>query len=174
MKYDESPQRTRSQPWKSMKVHGNLWKTKKIYEIRWKSSEDKKPARNRAKVSIGTASRISSFLNIPRPRNPWKSLKIYGIHEKLWFFFENLRSTMRILRGQDKNPAWNRAKVFIGAAGRTLPFLRIHAPKSMRIHKKIHENLWNPWKPMKIFENLCNTMKVLRGQEASPESSKGV
>ena len=39
---------------KSTKIFGNLWKTKKIYEnrlIRWKSSEDKKPAWNRAKVS---------------------------------------------------------------------------------------------------------------------------
>ena len=68
--------------------------------------------------------------------NPWKSMII---NRKRW------------KSSDDKKPAWNRAKVSIGAAGWTLPsytVVNIHARKSM----KIHENLW---KSMKINENQC-------------------
>ena len=51
---------------------------------------------------------------------------------------------------EDNRPAWNRAKVSIGAAGLPLPMytdVNIHAPKSMHIYEnqlkslEIHEKL---------------------------------
>ena len=55
------------------------------------------------------------------------------------------------MSSDDKKPAWNRAKVFIGAAGRSL---RPHkaAPESML------RNLENPAKSMKI-ENLWKSLE---------------
>ena len=41
-----------------MKIHENPWKSMIISRKRWKSSDDKKPAWNRAKVSIGAAGRF--------------------------------------------------------------------------------------------------------------------
>ena len=86
----------------------------------------------------------------------------------------NLKKTMNIDRkrwksSDDKKPAWNRAKVSIGPASR---FLSLR--KSLRHpHLEIHENLS---KSMEILEHtgmVWNPMKVVRGQEASLESSKG-
>ena len=92
-----------------------------------------------------------------------ESMKIMKIHEsaKSVKTYEHLWNTMKILRGQE---AWNRAKVFIGAAGRNLcdgttswcqdPW---NSWKSMEIDE-------NQWTSMEINENLWNAMKVLRGQ----------
>ena len=49
----------------------------------------------------------------------------------------------------DKKPAWNRAKVSIGAAGPALSSLSIHTPKYMKIHK----NLWKSIEIVQIYEN---------------------
>ena len=91
--------------------------------------------------------------------NPWKSMKIY----------ENPWKSMKIDRkrwksSDDKKPAWNRAKVSIGAAGRILPsytVVNIHARKSM----KIYENLW---KSMKIHENLWKSIE----NDESPQMTR--
>ena len=61
----------------------------KICEIRWKSSEDKKPARKRVKVSIGAAGRHlpASKIHVP------KFMKIYKIYDGRWGtlqIYENL------------------------------------------------------------------------------------
>ena len=69
----------------------------------------------------------------------------------------------------DKKPAWNRAKLSIGAAGCALSPLSTHTPKYM----KIHQHLWKSVEIVQIYENRRKTMKVLRWQEASLESSKG-
>ena len=50
----------------------------------------------------------------------------------------------------DKKPAWNRAKVSIGAAGLNLSSLRHPYPE-------IHENLS---KSMKIYENQLKSIKI--------------
>ena len=76
--------------------------------------------------------------------NPCKSMKIY----------ENQWNSIIINRKQwkssdDKKPAWNRAKISIGAAGCSLPLytvVNIHARKSMKIHEKLQ-------KSMKTYEN---------------------
>ena len=69
----------------------------------------------------------------------------------------------------DKKPAWNRAKVCIGAASRFLrPYKSLRHPYPEIT--KIHQNLW---KSLKIYKNRQKTMKVFRWQEASLESSKG-
>ena len=92
----------------------------KIDRKRWKSSDDKKPAWNRAKVSIGVTGPALSSLSIHTPKyikstkiyeNRWKSYKSMKINRKLW------------KSSDDKKPAWNRAKVSIGAAG---PILSYH------------------------------------------------
>ena len=67
-------------PWQSMKLHEiqiyeNPWESMKIYETRLKSSEDKKPAWNPAKVSTGAASRN---FDVHAPESKFvKILKIY-------------------------------------------------------------------------------------------------
>ena len=65
--------------WKSIKIYENPWKSMEIYKIyrkRWKSSDDKMPAWNRAKVSTGAA---SPTLRPPKHYTPksWKSIKIH-------------------------------------------------------------------------------------------------
>ena len=60
----------------------------KIYEMQWKSTEDEKPAWNRAKVFIGAAGRIISSFNII-PHDSWKSIKTY---ENIWKSWENKKN----------------------------------------------------------------------------------
>ena len=71
---------------------------------------------------------------------------------------------MRWKSSEDEKPAWNRAKVPIGAAGRALP--------SQRSIPEINKNLVNPWKSLKNYKTHWNTVKVFRGQETSLEASK--
>ena len=79
MKYDESPQsylksvrhpypEIYENPLKSMKIYENQWKSMKIDRKRCKSSDDKKPALNRAKVSIGAAGPPLRPLGIHTPK----------------------------------------------------------------------------------------------------------
>ena len=75
-----------------MKICENPWKSMKIDRKRWKSSDDKKPAWNRAKVSIGAAGCSLSSFKHPYPEiseNPPKSMKIYGNRRNLWKSIEN-------------------------------------------------------------------------------------
>ena len=124
----------------------------KIHEIRRKSSEDKKPAWNRAKVSRWAAvpplTVVPGFKH-PCPPNHWKFIKMQ----------ENLWNTMKVFRRQE--------------ASHASPPLTV-APRIKHPCSEIHENRWNlrsPWKSMKNDVNPCNTMKVLRGQETSRELS---
>ena len=73
---------------------------------------------------------------------------------------------------EDKKPAWNQAEVSTGAAGRALTMshcarsLGTHFPRSMEFYEIL-------CKSCRSIENLSNTMKVLRSQEDSLESSRG-
>ena len=94
-----------------------------------------------AKVSIGAAGCLLAPPNFMTP-DPWKTIKIY---ENPWKSM--IINRKRWKSSDDKKPAWNRAKVSIGAAGRTLPsytVLDTHARKSMKIHDE------NPWRSMII------------------------
>ena len=51
-----------------------------------------------------------------------KSIRTYKNHGKQW------------KSSDDKKPAWNRAKVSIGVAGRNLISLSTHTPKYMKIY----------------------------------------
>ena len=118
--------------WKSRKIDGNLKKTKKIYEIQWKSSDDKKSAWNRAKVSIGAAGPILSAVSIHAPKfrksskiyeNPWKSMKIY----------ENRWKTMKVLRWQEAS--LESSKGFYRGSRLSLKAGRALYPEIMKIHQ---------------------------------------
>ena len=97
---------------------------------------------------------LGQWKSIKSMKNQWKSMKIY---ENPWKSM--IINRKRWKSSDDKKPAWNRAKVSIGAPGCFLPLytvVNIHARKSM----KIYENLWksmqineNSWKSMKIIEN---------------------
>ena len=147
-----------------------------IYEIRWESSEDKKPAWNRAKVSMGAAGRLLTA--VPCPKQPCSEM--HKSHENLQKWWKSMKiNEIRWQSSEDKRPAWNRAKVCLGAAGRTLTV----APGPKHPCSKIHENQWKSVSSlkihenheiMKIRENLRKTKKVFRGQIASQESSKGL
>ena len=59
---------------------------------------------------------------------------------------------MRWKSSDDEKQAWNRAKVFIGAAGCPLPFSNIHANTSMpKLMESIKINS-NPWSCVNIYE----------------------
>ena len=96
--------------------------------------------------------------------NPWKSMKIY----------ENQWKSMRINRkrwksSDDKKPAWNRAKVSIGAAGPLLSPLGIHTPKYM----KIQQNLWKSLETGQVSQRRNKTTTGSRRQEATVEARTG-
>ena len=85
--------------------------------------------------------------------NVWKPIKIYDIHEihtNPWKSITYATSPQRT-RSQ------------LGIEQRFLQGQQVRQPE-------IHENLW---KSLKIYEIPRNTMEVLRGQEASLESTKG-
>ena len=115
-----------------------------IHKIRWKSSDGKKPAWNRAKVSIRAAGPILSMLSIHTPKymkiykiyeNPWKSMEIHG---NPWKSIENMKIyEIRWKSSDDKKPAWNRATVSIGAASWFLSPLDTHTPKYMKIYQDL-------------------------------------
>ena len=159
-----------------MKIYSNPW-------IQWKSSEDKKLARNRAKVSSRPASRLLPFckgLNIHTPwcpkthdinRNLWKSAQ-KGILESRKGFQRSSRSTLAVLP-RVKHPylgtpwnLWNWRKFCNSAT-----FIEMHK------NNRIYGNTRSPLEPMKInlnHENPRNTVKVCRGQGANLESSNAV
>ena len=136
----------------------------KIYEIRLKSSDDKKPDWTRAKVSIGVA---GPPLFIPASKihapNLWKSEKSINIHK----ICENLWNTMKVFRWQEASLDSSRG--FYGGSRSPRTGVKDPCPKSIKI-TEIHRN---PLISMNMLENLWNSMKVLRWQEASLDSSKG-
>ena len=122
----------------------NAWKSStsvkimriyKIYEIQWKSSEDKKPAWNRAKIFIKAAARLLRPSGI-------QSMKMYKIECK---------------SSEDNKPFWNRANVSMGAKARLSRPLNIQAPKSMNVYENQKNQLkstknMNPSKSMQYDE----------------------
>ena len=64
-------------------------------------------------------------------KQKWKPMKIYRDPLKPMQYDESPQRT--------RSPAWNRAKVSIGAEGRPIPSSKIHAPKPMKC-VKIYEN----------------------------------
>ena len=104
-----------------------------IYKIRWKSSEDKKPARNRSKVSTGAEVRPLPMVDpcSEIAENLWKSREI---NEKLW---KSIKYDESLLRTRSQQ------KVSLGAAARPLP-MKDPCAEIMKISE-------NRWKAMKIY-----------------------
>ena len=100
---------------KSIKILWNVRKSMKIYKILWKSSEAKKPAWNRAKVSIGAAARLLCNGKHPDAREPttiynnaWQSVKtmrIYWNHKNQQESMKSIKcmKPMKIM-GYNENP----------------------------------------------------------------------
>ena len=160
-------------PYKSMQIHRDPWNTMRVLRRQEASLESSKG------FSKGSRSNFKA-LDIHTPKSmkiyeiPWKSKEILQTNA-------NLRNTMKILRGQEASLGGQEAslessKCFYKSNTPNLKALDIHTPISMKIYE-------SPWKSMEIWQNLCNsmninehlwiTMKVLRGQETSLESSKG-
>ena len=144
-----------------MKIHENLWKS---------IENDESPQMTRSQPGI--EQRFLKGQQVVHYRckhscseiheNPWKSIKI---HENPWKSM--IINGKRWKSSDDKKPAWNRAKVSIGAAGCSLPLytvVNIHARKSMKIHE-------NPWKSMKICENLWKSMIIHRKRWKSSDDN---
>ena len=124
--------------------HEHLWtawkymQVREICEMRWKSSKDKKPAWNGAKVSRGAAGRILPFPKI-HTRNESKSVQstnIYENHERRQKSVELFG--IRWKSSKDKKPAWNPANLYKQQA--VVPFSKIHTrntSESMKIHNNI-------------------------------------
>ena len=91
-------------PLKSMRIH-------EMYEMQWKSSEDKNPIWDRAKVAAGAANRVLTGVH----ENPWKSFKIYNWLGNQWKSIKSYEIRLKTL--EDKKPAWDRAEISIAAAG---------------------------------------------------------
>ena len=152
-----------------MKFYENPWKSMKIDRKRWKSSDDKKPAWNRAKVSIGAAGCFLRRAGHPHPeimkihQNSWKSMKI-----EPWKSMENDESPQmtRSQPGIESSKGFYRgSRLFLKAAQASIPRNHENPSKFMKIYE-------NQWKSI-TMKNQWKTMKVLRWQEASMESSKG-
>ena len=141
----------------------------KIYEIRWKSSEDKKPAWNRAKVSIRAANRRWPFkarCEHPCPEmheNQWEFIKIYGNPRKATKIYENLWNTMKVFRGQEAN--LESTKGFY--RGNKSNFTVLNHPCS-----EIYKIYANPRKSMKIYENPLKSMIIDRKRWKSSDDKK--
>ena len=150
--------------------HKHPWKSMKFYERRWKSSEDKQPTWNRAKVSVRAASRILCDGTTSWHQEPWKSEKI---NANLWKPMKNhwkpwKSISMKVLRGQEANLESSKVESYAMVQH---PGTKNH--ENQRKARQIHERSWEPLKSIKICEVLWNAMRILRGQEASMESSKG-
>ena len=143
----------------------------KIDRKRWKSSDDKKPAWNRAKVSVGAAAWALNSLSTHTP----KSCKSFKSNENQCKFMKIDRKLWK--SSDDKKPTWNRAKVSIGAAGRILSPLSTHTPKYM----KIYQNLWKSmkigrkrWKSSDDKKPAWNRAEVSIGAAGWPLSTFGI
>ena len=120
-------------------------------DLSWASSVSErrwtKPHSNKAKKPNLPASLASPTIHrnqAPIPRNTWKSTKIY---RNLWKSYKSIKiDRKRWKSSDDKKPAWNRAKVSIGAASWALRPLDIHTSKS--------------WTTNEIYENLSKSMKI--------------
>ena len=117
-----------------MNIHENLYKTMKV--LRWQEAN----MESSKGFYRGSRSYLKS-LKLSHPEiheNPWKSIKVDEI-------YGNLKKTEKIYEmwwksSDDRKPAWNRAKVSVGAAGRTLrpdQVVSTHAPKSMTIFENL-------------------------------------
>ena len=140
---------------KSMKIYEIQFK--KIYKIRGKSSEDKKPAWNRAKVSTGSAGRYLPMKDLCSEihENLWKSMKNLWKSYTSYENHANLGNTMQVLKGQEAS--LESSTVSIGSAGRYLP---MKDPCS-----EIHENRWESMKDMKIHVNVEKSSKIYENLE---------
>ena len=124
--------------------------TLKSHQIRrlWGTTWFKPPSNKARKLTLLPASRASPASQPPLHENPSKSLQIYEIG---WKYSE------------DTMPAWNRAKVSIGAASNNITFSNTHARKpwqSMKIYVKpciftitCSQQSMNPWNALKYAES---------------------
>ena len=125
-----------------MKMHENLWKSMDIYGKPWKSMENNESHQ----IYENLWKSIKSH-----NRNTWKSIKIY---KNLWKSYKSMKIDGKQWKSSDdKKPAWNRAKVFIRPAGRSLRRARHPYPEIMKMHE-------NAWKSVKINGHLWKTMKI--------------
>ena len=114
----------------------------KIYEMRWKSSEDRKPAWNRAKVFFRCS---KSNLTVLEPYDT-RSKKVNTKHENLWKSLKSIKS-IKITKIRWKSSELGQEASLESSKGFSDPASQLASRAASQ--PTIHEN---PWTSMKIHE----------------------
>ena len=145
----------------------------KMLKIQWKSSEDKQPAEIRAKVfkrAAGWNLSVAPSPWAPMLRYQWKSLSHADLQKS-----EKPRKSARYDESPQRpiSQPGTEQRFYKGSRlnlNRRAKAISTNIPNSINIYR--NEKLWKSIKCAEIYENLENTMKVFRKQEASLESDR--